>query len=52
VAFAATVRLDLPWGLPKEEKEKSIVLIMSAYRNGLTSELAWLGSAEFRTGLA
>ncbi|MGB0122539.1 MAG: hypothetical protein WBP63_03830 [Silvibacterium sp.] len=41
-AFAASVRLDLPWGLADEEKEKSRVADQERIQKQIDSELAWL----------
>lgn len=41
-AFAASVRLDLPWGLAEEEKEKSRVADYERIQKQIDSELAWL----------
>ena len=43
-AFAAAVRLDLPWGVPEEEKEKSRVAHRERIQERIHSELAWLGA--------
>ena len=43
-AFSAAVRLDLPWGLPEEEKEKSRVADHERIQERIDSELAWLES--------
>lgn len=43
-AFAASVRLDLPWGLADEEKEKSRVADQERIQKQIDSELAWLES--------
>jgi hypothetical protein len=41
-AFAASVRLDLPWGLAEDEKEKSRVADQERIQKQIDSELAWL----------
>ena len=41
-AFAASVRLDLPWGLAEEEKGKSIAADHERIQERIDSELAWL----------
>jgi hypothetical protein len=41
-AFAAAVRLDLPWGLPEEEKEKNLAADEMRIQEQIDSELAWL----------
>ena len=41
-AFAASVRLDLPWGLAEDEKLKSGVVDQERIQNQIDSELAWL----------
>ena len=43
-AFAAAVRLNLPWGLAEEEKEKSRVADQERIREQIDSELAWLAA--------
>ena len=43
-AFASAVRLDLPWGLPEDEKEKSRVADHGRIQERIDSELAWLGA--------
>lgn len=41
-AFAASVRLDLPWGLAEDKKEKSRVADQERIQKQIDSELAWL----------
>ena len=43
-AFAASVRLDLPWGLAEEEKEKSRVADQERIQKRIDSELTWLAA--------
>jgi hypothetical protein len=41
-AFASALRLDLPWGLPEEEKGKSIAADHERIQERIDSELTWL----------
>ncbi len=43
-AFAASVRLDLPWDMSEEEKEKNRVADHERIQERIESELAWLSA--------
>jgi hypothetical protein len=48
-AFAASVKVDNPWRLPEEEKEKNKAADQDRVKRAIESELAWLAAPNSET---